>query len=137
MDDAVAVGVGRGDRHRVTTLVLLSPPVVGLLYELAEAYIKEYLAFAKEGGSYGNGRAGGATTVVEIPQTVPVRRSFVFLGSEEQELRPSPRKRSSSSAAKCFMRMILLRMNMECKDKAKSGVRTVPTLLTLPRELLA
>ena len=68
---------------------------------------------------------------------MPVRRSFEFLGSEEQELRPSPRKRSSRSAAKCFMRMILLRMNMECKDKAKSGVRPVPTLLTLPRELLA
>ena len=66
MDDAIAVGVARGDRHRVTTLVLLSPPVIGFLYELAEADIEEYLALAKEGRPYGNGRAGVTTTVVEI-----------------------------------------------------------------------
>ena len=66
MDDAVAVDVARGDRDRVTTLVLLSPPVVGFLYELAEADIEGHFAFAKEGRPYGNGRAGVTTTVVEI-----------------------------------------------------------------------
>ena len=78
MDDAVAVGVGRGDRHRVTTLVLLSPPVVGFLYELAEADIEEYLTFAKEGRSYGNGRAGGATAVVEIGEPPDSASEEVF-----------------------------------------------------------
>ena len=45
---------------------------------------------------------------LESVQTVPVSISFVFLGSEEQELRPSPKKRSKRRVVNRFIKVILL-----------------------------